>query len=188
MEAGEPGQLRKNAQFWAANIEDVTVDASTGRGLLVPGYIREHTLFETGQHVVLAGALTHIAIWNAEGVYDQRIHHAVRLRSSRRTRSRDDPAEHLSALRLEPMGFSTPPVIVGGIGGTQPRTFPPAGGLQISRAPLPFEHEPVMVKEVVELFARVPNGPVVDATVGGAGHTTAILDAHPNLSVIGLDQ
>jgi 16S rRNA (cytosine1402-N4)-methyltransferase len=51
-----------------------------------------------------------------------------------------------------------------------------------------FEHEPVMVKEVVDLFAPVPDGPVVDATVGGAGHATAILDAHPNLSVIGLDR
>jgi 16S rRNA (cytosine1402-N4)-methyltransferase len=45
-----------------------------------------------------------------------------------------------------------------------------------------------MVDEVVELFAPVPNGRVVDATVGGAGHATAILDAHPHLSVVGLDR
>ena len=51
-----------------------------------------------------------------------------------------------------------------------------------------FEHQPVMVQEVVELFAPVPEGAVVDATVGGAGHATAILDAHPHLSVIGLDR
>jgi 16S rRNA (cytosine1402-N4)-methyltransferase len=51
-----------------------------------------------------------------------------------------------------------------------------------------FSHEPVMRAEVVDLFAPVPDGAVVDATLGGAGHATAILDAHPNLSVIGLDR
>ena len=51
-----------------------------------------------------------------------------------------------------------------------------------------FEHEPVMKTEVVELFAPVPEGSVVDATLGGAGHATAILDAHPHLSIIGLDR
>ncbi|MEY2468170.1 MAG: rRNA (cytosine1402-N4)-methyltransferase [Actinomycetota bacterium] len=51
-----------------------------------------------------------------------------------------------------------------------------------------FAHEPVMVAEVVDLFAPVPDGAVVDATVGGAGHAAAILDAHPNLSIIGLDR
>jgi MraZ protein len=71
VEAGEPG-AEEDAQFWAANIEDVTVDASTGR-LLVPGYMREHAQLETGQRVLLAGALTHIAVWNAD-VYNERIH------------------------------------------------------------------------------------------------------------------
>ncbi len=51
-----------------------------------------------------------------------------------------------------------------------------------------FEHEPVMVGEVVDLFAAVPDGRVVDATLGGAGHAVAILDAHPGLSVIGIDR
>ncbi len=51
-----------------------------------------------------------------------------------------------------------------------------------------FSHEPVMVDEVVDLFAPVPDGSVVDATVGGGGHAAAILGAHPGLSVIGLDR
>jgi 16S rRNA (cytosine1402-N4)-methyltransferase len=51
-----------------------------------------------------------------------------------------------------------------------------------------FVHEPVMRDEIVELFAPVPAGPVVDATLGGAGHATALLDAHPHLSIIGLDR
>jgi 16S rRNA (cytosine1402-N4)-methyltransferase len=45
-----------------------------------------------------------------------------------------------------------------------------------------------MVSEITELFANVPDGVVLDATLGGAGHTTAILDAHPGLRVLGLDR
>jgi len=52
----------------------------------------------------------------------------------------------------------------------------------------PFEHEPVMVGEVVDLFAPVPAGTVVDATTGGAGHSRALLDAHPHVRITGLDQ
>jgi 16S rRNA (cytosine1402-N4)-methyltransferase len=51
-----------------------------------------------------------------------------------------------------------------------------------------FVHRPVLVDLVVELFAPVPPGVVVDATVGGGGHAEALLDAHPHLSVVGLDQ
>ena len=51
-----------------------------------------------------------------------------------------------------------------------------------------FAHRPVLVDLVVELFAPVPPGVVVDATLGGGGHAEALLDAHPHLSVLGLDQ
>jgi 16S rRNA (cytosine1402-N4)-methyltransferase len=51
-----------------------------------------------------------------------------------------------------------------------------------------FVHRPVMVDEVVELFGPVPAGTIVDATVGGAGHARALLDAHPHVRVVGLDQ
>jgi 16S rRNA (cytosine1402-N4)-methyltransferase len=51
-----------------------------------------------------------------------------------------------------------------------------------------FAHRPVLVELVVELFAPVPPGVVVDATLGGGGHAEALLDAHPHLSVVGLDQ
>ncbi|MGH9016936.1 MAG: 16S rRNA (cytosine(1402)-N(4))-methyltransferase RsmH [Acidimicrobiales bacterium] len=51
-----------------------------------------------------------------------------------------------------------------------------------------FDHEPVMEAEVVALFAPVPPGVVVDATVGGGGHARAILEAHPHLRVLGLDR
>ncbi|MDQ3305375.1 MAG: 16S rRNA (cytosine(1402)-N(4))-methyltransferase, partial [Actinomycetota bacterium] len=45
-----------------------------------------------------------------------------------------------------------------------------------------------MVHDVVDLFGPVPPGTVVDATVGGGGHAGALLEAHPHLSVVGLDR
>jgi 16S rRNA (cytosine1402-N4)-methyltransferase len=45
-----------------------------------------------------------------------------------------------------------------------------------------------MVDRVVELFGPVPAGVVVDATVGGGGHAAAVLEAHPHLDLVGLDQ
>jgi 16S rRNA (cytosine1402-N4)-methyltransferase len=51
-----------------------------------------------------------------------------------------------------------------------------------------YEHEPVMVDEVVAAFAEVPAGAVVDATVGGGGHAAAVLSANEHLRVIGIDR
>lgn len=58
----------------------------------------------------------------------------------------------------------------------------------MSAATPAFAHQPVLLDLVVELFAPVPPGVVVDATVGGGGHAAALLDAHPHLSVLGLDR
>lgn len=54
--------------------------------------------------------------------------------------------------------------------------------------PQDFRHQPVLLAQIVDLFAAVPEGWVVDATVGGAGHASALLDAHPHLRILGLDQ
>jgi 16S rRNA (cytosine1402-N4)-methyltransferase len=51
-----------------------------------------------------------------------------------------------------------------------------------------FTHEPVMVDEVVALFAPVPAGVVIDATAGGGGHAAALLKAHRHLRVLCLDR
>ena len=51
-----------------------------------------------------------------------------------------------------------------------------------------FEHIPVLRDEVVSLFASVPPGTVVDATVGGGGHAAALLEAYPALRIVGLDR
>jgi 16S rRNA (cytosine1402-N4)-methyltransferase len=45
-----------------------------------------------------------------------------------------------------------------------------------------------MVERIVELFGPVPAGTVVDATVGGGGHAEALLDAHPHLTLLGIDR
>ncbi len=51
-----------------------------------------------------------------------------------------------------------------------------------------FRHEPVMVAEVLDVLAGLPAGVLLDATVGGGGHSAALLDARADLSIVGLDQ
>jgi 16S rRNA (cytosine1402-N4)-methyltransferase len=51
-----------------------------------------------------------------------------------------------------------------------------------------FHHVPVLLDRVVQLFAPVPPGWIVDATLGGAGHSAALLESRPDVRIIGLDQ
>jgi 16S rRNA (cytosine1402-N4)-methyltransferase len=51
-----------------------------------------------------------------------------------------------------------------------------------------FRHTPAMLDEVLELFEDVPDGTVLDATLGGGGHAAALLDARPGLNLIGIDR
>jgi 16S rRNA (cytosine1402-N4)-methyltransferase len=51
-----------------------------------------------------------------------------------------------------------------------------------------FVHIPVLSLEVVALFASVPAGVIVDATVGGGGHSEALLASRDDLTIIGLDR
>jgi 16S rRNA (cytosine1402-N4)-methyltransferase len=68
-----------------------------------------------------------------------------------------------------------------------------AKGLRMSHTPetehnRSYEHVPVMLQEVVGVFSAVPEGTVLDATVGGAGHARALLEARPDLRLVGLDR
>jgi len=45
-----------------------------------------------------------------------------------------------------------------------------------------------MVHQIVDLFAPVASGWMIDATVGGGGHAGAVLDASADMQVLGLDQ
>ena len=51
-------------------------------------------------------------------------------------------------------------------------------------------HIPVLLKETVELFKNnmLPNGYFVDCTLGFGGHSEAILQAFPEIKLIGIDQ
>jgi len=49
-------------------------------------------------------------------------------------------------------------------------------------------HDPVLASEIVEMFADLAAGVVVDATLGGAGHSIALLRATPQLRVLGIDR
>ena len=51
-----------------------------------------------------------------------------------------------------------------------------------------FVHKPVLLDRIVDLFRDVPAGLYVDATLGGAGHARAVLQANPGLHLLGLDR
>ena len=51
-----------------------------------------------------------------------------------------------------------------------------------------FSHEPVMLAEILSVFSNMTDGVFLDATLGGAGHSQAILSAHPGVSLLGVDQ
>lgn len=52
-----------------------------------------------------------------------------------------------------------------------------------------WTHEPVLLKEVLEAFAPLESGAVVvDATLGLAGHASALLEADATRSLVGIDR
>lgn len=51
-----------------------------------------------------------------------------------------------------------------------------------------FSHDPVMKSEIVDNFRSVPPGVIVDATLGGGGHSEAILDSRDDVTILGLDR
>lgn len=51
-----------------------------------------------------------------------------------------------------------------------------------------FSHVPVLLDEVVDLFRDLPSGLYVDATLGGGGHASAVLEANPRLQLLGIDR
>ena len=57
---------------------------------------------------------------------------------------------------------------------------------------VPFQHVPVLSPEVVALltpaFDALPEGTLIDCTLGGGGHAEALLAAIPGSSLVGLDR
>ena len=54
----------------------------------------------------------------------------------------------------------------------------------------PFSHVPVLADVVLEAAEQLPRkeGVLIDATLGGGGHSALLLERHPGLRLIGLDQ
>lgn len=61
-------------------------------------------------------------------------------------------------------------------------------GMGDERSGSGFRHEPVMLREVLEILDPVPDGLVLDATVGGAGHAGALLERRPGISLLAIDR
>lgn len=51
-----------------------------------------------------------------------------------------------------------------------------------------FSHDPVMLDDILSVFAEMNDGVFLDATLGGAGHSIAMLTAHPQVTLLGIDQ
>jgi 16S rRNA (cytosine1402-N4)-methyltransferase len=51
-----------------------------------------------------------------------------------------------------------------------------------------FEHTTVMRDEVVRAIAPRPGGTYIDATLGGGGHTVALLEAEPKARIVAFDR
>ncbi|MCH2112702.1 MAG: 16S rRNA (cytosine(1402)-N(4))-methyltransferase RsmH [Planctomycetes bacterium] len=52
----------------------------------------------------------------------------------------------------------------------------------------PSVHQPVLLQECMELLAPSRGGLFVDATVGGGGHSEALLKAHPEVQILAIDR
>ena len=51
-----------------------------------------------------------------------------------------------------------------------------------------FVHIPVLYREVIEQLQVKSGGLYLDLTLGGGGHSRLILEANPDVKVIGIDQ
>ncbi len=51
-----------------------------------------------------------------------------------------------------------------------------------------FDHDPVMRGEITAVFSSVPSGTIVDATLGGGGHSAALLASRDDIDILGIDQ
>ncbi|MEX1257030.1 MAG: 16S rRNA (cytosine(1402)-N(4))-methyltransferase RsmH [Gemmatimonadota bacterium] len=51
-----------------------------------------------------------------------------------------------------------------------------------------FHHQPVLVREVVNLMEPAGRGEIMDGTAGGGGHTLALLERYPECRILAVDR
>lgn len=56
------------------------------------------------------------------------------------------------------------------------------------KTPYKYKHISVMVEEVCTALANVPSGVILDATVGGGGHSKALLESREDITIVGIDR
>ena len=63
-------------------------------------------------------------------------------------------------------------------------TMSPDSSADVKTSP----HIPVLLSQVLESFSSLEAGVLIDCTLGYAGHSAALLEAHPRLHLIGIDR
>ena len=212
--AGSSRADRNRARIWASNSAEVEIDRQ-GR-MPIPAHLR--TFAHLDAEVLVHGAIDRVELWNpaalgragaaggelaapgGRGVAPAGADGATNARSKDRTEERNDARTQRRSTTDTTEQHRTHRTMCSSSTGTleghsthllagRPDLHlpldPPAEGLQMAHS---FEHIPVLRDEVVSLFASVPPGTVVDATVGGGGHAAALLEAYPGLRVVGLDR
>jgi 16S rRNA (cytosine1402-N4)-methyltransferase len=65
---------------------------------------------------------------------------------------------------------------------------PPRSAIERLQMAQDTYHQPVLEREIVEFFARQSTGVIVDATLGGGGHSAALLLASRERRILGIDR
>lgn len=69
-----------------------------------------------------------------------------------------------------------------------PKSITPAGNLSGNSSSSEFAHLPVLCDQLVSRLAKTSPRRIVDCTVGGAGHSSALLAALPDAELLALDR
>ena len=104
---------------------------------------------------------------------------------ARRRHTSHSLARTMRSPSIDTMGDTTSALSRGGCESLHSSTTSSIEGLRMAQD---FIHAPVLLDEVVGLFAEVPTGVIIDGTLGGAGHASRLLASRPDIGLVGLDR